>query len=173
MLAQERSGTFVAFDQHERSSGYEIVWLNMAHLHSIEPCQVPDASGPHACAIMDGHQSGYNSRLFRSVKLYAPAVRYILDLPNPTTPAAVITAPDAALVGDPVALSVTVADPDYGDTWTYEWSESDATLSGGTFSAAVYTGHRLYASWRTGRWWCRCVSLTTRGSPSLRPIRSA
>ena len=71
--------------------------------------------------------------IFRSPKLFAPGVREILDLPNPTTPAAVITAPDAALVGDPVTLSVAVADPDYGDSWTYQWSESDATQRGGIF----------------------------------------
>ena len=71
------------------------------------------------------------------MKLFKPArARYILDLPNPTTPAAVVISGSCMqrTVGEPVALSVTVADPDYGDSWTYAWSESDATLSGGTFS---------------------------------------
>ena len=27
-----------------------------------------------------------------------------------------------------------MTDPDYGDSWTYSWSESDATMRGGTFS---------------------------------------
>ena len=145
--AQNRSGTFLLFEQHDRPAGFEIVWLNTDHMHSIQPCRYGRGQSAsveiYACAHMDDEQSNVN-RIFRSVKLFAPAVREVLDLPNPTTPTAVITAPDAALVGTPVTLSVSVADPDYGDTWTYAWSESDATMRGGTFSDAsaadtVYT----------------------------------
>ena len=85
--AQDRSGKFLLFELLDRQEGWNFVWLNTDHMHSIEPCQggFPPSGPIHACAIMDGHRSG-NNRLFRSAKLYAPAVREILDLPNPTTP---------------------------------------------------------------------------------------
>ena len=123
VAAQDRSGTFILYEDADGSPGHEFVWLNMAHMHSIQPCRAgpyPDVSAEiYACAHMDDDDVDNNQRIFRSVKLFAPAVRDILDLPNPTTPTAVITAPDAALVGTPVTLSVAVTDPDFGDSWTY------------------------------------------------------
>ena len=141
--AQDRSGTFILYEHFSGGGpGFEFVWLNMAHMHSIQPCRYGRGQSAsvelYACAHMDDDVDNAN-RIFRSKKLFAPAVREILDLPNPTTPAAVITAPDAALVGEPATLSVTVADPDYGDSWTYLWSESSATQSGGTFGDETAT----------------------------------
>ena len=63
-------------------------------------------------------------------------MRHILDLPNPTTPAAVVSGPDAATVGEPITLTVEVTDPDYGDSWVYSWRESSATMNGGTFDTS-------------------------------------
>ena len=75
-------------------------------------------------------RSGNNSRVFRSVKLFAPGVREILNLPNPTTPTAVVSGPAVAVVGEAVTLMGEVTDPDYGDSWTYVWRESSASVRG-------------------------------------------
>ena len=133
VLTQDRHGTFIRVQRDITGSVAEFIWLNTLHMHSIQPCTSGNVSPYYACVHMDD-DGGNRARIFRTEKLYEPAVRDILDLPNPTTPTAVVSAPDAALVGEEVALSVAVTDPDYGDTWTYEWSESDATMRGGTFS---------------------------------------
>ena len=136
-IAQDRHGTFILVHEDEIGE-LGFVWLNTLHMHSIQPCYPRSGSVQdefYACVYMDDDVDNRN-RIFRTVERYAPAVREILDLPNPTTPTAVITAPDEALVGAEVALSVAVTDPDFGDSWTYAWSESDATMRGGTFSDA-------------------------------------
>ena len=147
-LAQDRHGTFIMVTRN-RTGEDAFVWLNTLHMHSIQPCYASRTALQddfHACVHMDEDVGNLNQRIFRTQKKYAPAVRDILDLPNPTTPTAVITAPDAATVGEPVALSVAVTDPDYGDSWTYEWSESDATMRGGTFSEPSAQDTSLHAS---------------------------
>ena len=113
------------------------VWINLRHLHSIDHCyhpyHLPPGNPALACMIMDGQRSGEQNRTLRSAKPYKQAVRDILSLPNPTTPMATVTGPATATVGTPVTLTVEVTDPDYGDSWTYAWSESSATMNGGTF----------------------------------------
>ena len=139
-FAQASPSDFVLMETDHSVPAVAYVWLNLRHMHSIEACHIsriaPDDTPKAACVHMDDDEVGPGQRSFRSKKPFKQAVRDILSLPNPTTPAAVITAPDVATVGAPVTLSVTVVDPDYGDTWTYLWSESDATMRGGTFSAA-------------------------------------
>ena len=138
-LAQDRHGTFVKVILDERPA-LSVIWLNTLHMHSIQPCY--PSSGLvqdefYACVHMDGHRQGNYNRVFRTAERYAPAVRDILSLPNPTWPSAVISGPVTATVGTPVTLTATVTDPDYGDSWTYAWIESSSTMNGGTFGDAT------------------------------------
>ena len=133
--AQVQGSDFVIVELD--TTPYDTVWLNLRHMHSIQQCHRGRVvEGPLlACVHMDDDDVHGNSRIFRSRKHFTQAVRDILSLPNPTTPAAVVTAPDVATVGTPITLSVAVADPDYGDSWAYSWGESPATVKGGTFDA--------------------------------------
>ena len=143
--AQVSSSDFVLVDlyDYEGVPGFLTRWLNLRHMHSIEPCRAPSRDHPtfpeatYACIHMDGHVAGNYNRIFRSLKLYPQAVRDILSLPNPTWPSAVISGPVTATVGTPVTLTATVTDPDYGDSWTYAWIESSSTMNGGTFGDAT------------------------------------
>ena len=132
-LAQDRQGTFVKVIR-DRPTASSIVWLNTLHMHSIQPCYPPVSVQDdfYACVHMDDDVDNRN-RIFRTAKRYAPAVRDILNLPNPTTPSAVISGPVTATVGTPVTLTATVTDPDFGDSWTFVWREYSATLRGGVF----------------------------------------
>ena len=113
------------------------VWINLRHLHSIDHCyhpyHLPPGNPALACMIMDGQRSGQQNRTLRSAKPYKQAVRDILSLSNPTTPTAVVAGPATATVGTPVTLTVEVTDPDYGDSWTYVWRESSASVRDGVF----------------------------------------
>ena len=130
-FAQVSPSDFVFVETDHPSPPHDTAWLNLRHMHSIQPCNTAD--GVHACVHMDADEVHNNPRIFRSLRLYHQAVRDILSLPNPTTPTAVVSGPDAAMVGEPITLTVEVTDPDYGDSWTYQWSESSATMNGGTF----------------------------------------
>ena len=133
-LAQDRHGTFILVIRDEPGE-LAFAWLNTLHMHSIQPCYPAFGSVQdefYACVHMDDDASNSN-RIFRTAERYAPAVREILNLPNPTTPAAVVSGPDAATVGEPITLTVEVTDPDFGDSWRYYWRESSATMNGGTF----------------------------------------
>ena len=131
--AQDRAGAFVSVD-----TGHPLghVWLNTREIHTVVPCRNNDLT-VYACIQMDDHQSSYNPKTFRTVALYPQAVRHVLNLPNPTTPSGSISGLATATVGEPVTLTATVVDPDFGDSWTYSWAESSATRNGGSFSDTV------------------------------------
>ena len=84
-----------------------------------------------ACIHLDSPE-GARSRYITELP-YSEAVRALLGLPNPTAPSAVVSGPEAATVGEPITLTAEVTDPDFGDSWTYQWRESSATMNGGTF----------------------------------------
>ena len=139
--AQVSGSNFVRVELNHPNPAFAVTWLNLRHMHSLQPCYARFRPEPDddivACIHMDGHVPGNYNRLFHSRKPYAQAVRDILSLPNPTWPSAVISGPVTATVGTPVTLTATVTDPDYGDSWTYAWIESSATMNGGTFGDAT------------------------------------
>ena len=136
VMAQDRSGTFVLVHVDWYLGP---MWLNVDHMHRIYPCSIsrdPDAL-IQACIMMADHVPGSINRDYRVEGPYEQAVRHVLNLPNPTTPSGSVSGPVTATVGEPVTLTATVVDPDYGESWTYNWAESSATRNGGVFSAPV------------------------------------
>ena len=138
--AQDRVGKFVrvGVDWHLGP-----MWLNTDHIHRIMPCFAPgfaykDPDTPiKACIQMAEHSAGSRHREYRTDELYAPAVRHVLNLPNPTTPSGSISGPTTVVAGSQITLTASVVDPDFGDSWTYSWAESSATRNGGSFSEPV------------------------------------
>lgn len=138
-MAQDRAGKFVLVGVDWYLGP---MWLNTDHIHRIIPCAAPSIIQPNpntdirACIQMDGHEAG-TRREYRTDAQYALAVRHVLNLSNPTTPSGSVSGPVTATVGEPVTLTATVVDPDYGESWTYNWAESSATRNGGSFSDPV------------------------------------
>ena len=117
-----------------------MVWLNTLHMHSIQPCypsQNPVQDEFYACVHMDDDVLQNRNRSYSGQPsgTLRPCARSLTCRIRPRQRRLSLL-PMQRLVGESVALSVAVTDPDFGDSWTYEWSESDATMRGGAFSDA-------------------------------------
>ena len=74
--AQASGSDFVLMETNHVQAQFAGVWLNLRHMHSLQPCRAGSQSLiVLACAHMDDHLPSSNNRRFFSRKPYEQAVR--------------------------------------------------------------------------------------------------